>query len=331
MQTWMITGGAGFIGSNFIHYIVNKYGNSIGIVNIDKLTYAGNLQYLSDIENQDNYIFIRADINDRKQIFDAFARYKPDIVVNFAAETHVDRSINDPTVFALTNIIGTQTLLEAAIKYPVARFIQISTDEVYGALGTEGYFSEASPLNPSSPYSASKAGADLMVSAFGKTYGLAWNITRCTNNYGHYQYPEKLIPLVIKSCLINQNIPIYGNGSNIRDWIWVYDHCRAVEMVVNQGTKGQIYNIGASCEISNIELVQMIINEVRKQIPPNDWRREKINPGLITYVKDRKGHDFRYALNTNKISAEIGWKPEVNLREGIRATVKWYLKNEGVT
>ncbi|MBO8159219.1 dTDP-glucose 4,6-dehydratase [Thermosyntropha sp.] len=328
MKTYLITGGAGFIGSNFIHYLMQKYGDEVLVINVDKLTYAGNLSNLENIQDRNNYFFIRADINDRKALELVFNKYKPDIVINFAAESHVDRSINYPRIFTYTNISGTQVLLDYALKYSVSKYVQISTDEVYGSLGEQGFFTEKSLLKPSSPYSASKASADLMVEAYYKTYGLPVNITRCSNNYGPFQSPEKLIPLVIEHALNNKPVPVYGNGMNIRDWIFVKDHCRAVDYIANQAKAGEIYNIGANCEMENIRLIRLIIDLLKELLPYDDKRRIMINYDLITFVEDRKGHDFRYAVDSRKIRDDLGWRPEVSFEEGIRLTIEWYLRNQ---
>lgn len=328
MKTCLVTGGAGFIGSNFIHYLFAKYDRDIMVVNIDKLTYAGNLHNLEGMNERDNYIFIKADINDCIAIEAVFKRYKPDIVINFAAETHVDRSISSPRIFAETNILGTQALLDICLKYPPKKFIQISTDEVYGSLNKEGVFTEESPLKPSSPYAASKAAADLMVQAYYKTYGLPFNITRCTNNYGPFQMPEKLIPLVISRVLDGMPVPVYGEGTNIREWIFVTDHCRALDEVINKGVTGEVYNIGSGCGIENIQLVKMIIDTIRESLPPGDKRKNSISYDLIELVEDRKGHDFRYAVSSEKIRQATGWQPATSLEDGIRFTVNWYLTHE---
>ncbi len=335
MYTYLITGGAGFIGSNFIHYILKKY-NDIFIINLDKLTYAGNLENLRPVEKYRNYKFIKGDICDEKLIEDIFSSYDIDYIVNFAAESHVDRSIKDSTIFIKTNVLGTQTLLNVAKKYwqePDGRynlrkkFLQISTDEVYGSLDTEGYFRETTPLNPRNPYSASKASADLIVKSYYDTYGFPINITRCSNNYGPYQFPEKLIPLVINNCLKGKNIPVYGDGSNIRDWLYVKDHCKAIDIVLTKGQIGQIYNVGGNNEVTNIDMVKILIKLVRELLNENDKRKECINEQLIKFVEDRKGHDKRYAIDASKIKEELGWLPETTFEEGIKNTVKWYLDN----
>lgn len=323
MKTYLVTGGAGFIGSNFIHQLLANNDENIRLVNVDKLTYAGSLLNLADIVEQENYYFIQADICDQDTIFSAFKKYRPDIVINFAAETHVDRSIRQPELFVHTNVIGTRVLLDAALRYPVKKFIQISTDEVYGSLGSTGVFSETSPLLPSNPYSASKAGADLLIHAYYKTYSLPINITRCSNNYGPYQYPEKLIPLTIDHCLRQIPIPIYGDGRQIRDWIFVEDHCSAIEAVVNQGKSGEIYNISSNDEIDNLSLVQKITTEVQ-ELMPNGY--PACNQ-LIRHVSDRPGHDHRYALDSTKIQRHLGWQPGYKLDQGLSATFKWYINH----
>lgn len=312
MKRILITGGAGFIGSNFVRYMLDKY-NDYKIINLDLLTYCGNLENLNGIENNPNYSFVKGDITDKKLVFDIVK--KVDYIVNFAAESHVDRSIEDPEIFIKTNIFGTQNLLNAAKKFKIDKFIQISTDEVYGSLGKEGYFIEDTPLAPNSPYSASKAGADLMVRAYHKTYDLPVNITRCSNNYGPYQFPEKLIPLMISNALEDKKLPVYGDGLNVRDWLHVYDHCTAIDLVLHKGVNGEIYNIGGNNEKKNIEIVKLIIKYLKK------------DESLIKYVKDRLGHDRRYAIDSGKIQSELGWKPKYSFEEGIKKTIKWYLNN----
>mgnify|MGYP005848825291 CR=1 FL=1 len=312
MKRILITGGAGFIGSNFVRYMLDKY-NDYKIINLDLLTYCGNLENLNGIENNPNYSFIKGDITDKKLVSDIVK--KVDYIVNFAAESHVDRSIEDPEIFIKTNIFGTQNLLNAAKKFKIDKFIQISTDEVYGSLGKEGYFIEDTPLAPNSPYSASKAGADLMVRAYHKTYYLPVNITRCSNNYGPYQFPEKLIPLMISNALEDKKLPVYGDGLNVRDWLHVYDHCTAIDLVLHKGVNGEIYNIGGNNEKKNIEIVKLIIKYLKK------------DESLIKYVKDRLGHDRRYAIDSSKIQSELGWKPKYSFEEGIKKTIKWYLNN----
>lgn len=309
----LVTGGAGFIGSNFIKYMLKRHAD-YQIVNLDKLTYAGNLENLKDIEDNPNYSFIKGDITDRdkvKEIFEAGIEY----VVNFAAESHVDRSIVDPGIFLKTNIIGTQILLDASRKYGVKKYLQISTDEVYGSLDETGYFTEDTPLSPNSPYSASKASADMLTKAYHHTYGLPINITRCSNNYGPYQFPEKLIPLMIINSLHDKELPVYGDGLNVRDWLYVEDHCRAIDMVLHEGKNGEVYNIGGNNEKANIEIVKLILRELGKP------------ESLIKYVKDRPGHDRRYAIDSTKIQQELGWKPEYKFEEGMKKTISWYLEN----
>lgn len=313
VETILVTGGAGFIGSNFIRYILQKYPKT-KIVNFDKLTYAGNTENLKDLEKNNNYIFIKGDIANEVDV-KLLEEYSINKIVNFAAESHVDRSIESPSIFVETNIKGTQILLEAACKWQVQKYLQISTDEVYGSLGPEGSFYEDSTLLPNSPYSASKASADLLVRAYYKTFNLPINITRCSNNYGPYQFPEKLIPLIITRAMENKTIPVYGDGLNIRDWIHVEDHCEAIDNVLQQGTPGEIYNVGANNERSNLEIVKMILYELQKP------------ETLITFTKDRLGHDRRYAVNFSKIQKELGWSPKVIFEDGLKQTVNWYLNN----
>ncbi|MDE5604919.1 MAG: dTDP-glucose 4,6-dehydratase [Eubacterium sp.] len=313
----LVTGGAGFIGSNFIFYQLKNHPED-RIICLDKLTYAGNLETLESVKNNPNFRFVKADICDKEAVDKVFSEEKPDVVVNFAAESHVDRSINDTNVFLQTNIIGTQVLLDACRKYN-ARFHQISTDEVYGDLPidrTDLKFTEATPLNPSSPYSASKASADLVVLSYYKTYGLPVTITRCSNNYGGYQYPEKLIPLTILNALKNKPVPVYGNGKNVREWIYVEDHCEAVDFVLRNGKIGEIYNIGGSTEKSNIDVVTKVLEIMNKP------------KSLISYVADRPGHDRRYAVDCSKIKKELLWQPKTDFDKGLEHTVKWYLENE---
>jgi dTDP-glucose 4,6-dehydratase len=308
----LITGGAGFIGSNFVRYMLDKYPD-YEIVNLDALTYCGNLENLKEIEDNPNYTFIKGDITHKELIYKTASDI--DYIINFAAESHVDRSIEDPEIFIKSNILGTQVLLEAAKKYNIKKFLQISTDEVYGSLGKTGYFREDTPLAPNSPYSASKAGADLMVRAYHKTFNLPVNITRCSNNYGPYQFPEKLIPLMISNALENKLLPVYGDGMNIRDWLHVYDHCTAIDLVLQKGKIGEIYNIGGNNEKSNIEIVKLILKYLRK------------DESLIKYVEDRPGHDRRYAIDSTKIQKELGWKAEYTFETGISKTIEWYLDN----
>lgn len=319
MRQILVTGGAGFIGSNFIHYVLDKY-QQASVVNLDVLTYAGNLENLSDVVRRKNYTFIHGDIRDRELLDTLFLKYQFDTVVNFAAESHVDRSIETPDLFLSTNILGTQALLDSARRCwssaPFAgnaRFLQVSTDEVYGTLGASGKFTENSPIAPNSPYSASKAGADLIVRAYHETYGLPVNITRCSNNYGPYQFPEKLIPLMIHNCLENKPLPVYGDGMQIRDWLYVWDHCSAICAVLEKGCPGQIYNIGGNNEKSNLEIVHLLIRELGK------------SEQLITHIKDRPGHDRRYAIDNTKITTQLDWAPSVTFEEGMARTIQWYL------
>jgi len=313
----LVTGGAGFIGSNFIHYMLEKY-PSYEIVNLDALTYCGNLENLKNIENNHNYQFIKGNINDEK-VANEIVSNNVEYIINFAAESHVDRSIEDPKIFLESNIIGTQNLLEIAKEYhekgQVKKYVQISTDEVYGSLGKTGYFTENTPLAPNSPYSASKAGADLLVRAYHETFDLSMNITRCSNNYGPYQFPEKLIPLMINNAINNKELPVYGDGKNVRDWLHVYDHCTAIDLVLHKGKTGEVYNIGGSNEKENIEIVKLILKYLNKP------------ESLITYVEDRLGHDRRYAIDSKKIQEELGWKPEYTFEVGIKETIEWYLAN----
>src|SRR3954469_7636101 len=311
----LITGGAGFIGSNFVRYMVNKYPND-QIVNLDLLTYAGNLENLKTIENAANYKFVRGDIADREFIGGLFQEEKFDYVINFAAESHVDRSITDPGIFVQTNIQGTLALLDAAKTIGVKKYLQVSTDEVYGTLGETGYFTETTPLAANSPYSASKAGADLLVRAYNETFGLPVNITRCSNNYGPYHFPEKLIPLMIINALHDKELPIYGDGLNIRDWLHVEDHCQAIDLVLHNGRIGEVYNVGGNNERTNIDIVKTILKQLGKP------------ESLIKYVKDRPGHDLRYAIDATKLREELGWKPKYTFETGIEQTIKWYLDNQ---
>ena len=316
MKKMLITGGAGFIGSNFIHYILSKY-NDYQVINLDKLTYAANLDNLKDIEDNKNYRFIHGDIADQEFIFKLFENEKFDIVINFAAESHVDNSILNPQIFTITNILGTQVLLDACRKYNIKRFHQVSTDEVYGELPLDDnsiLFTEKTPLNPSSPYSASKASADMLVKSYYRTYSLPITISRCSNNYGPYQHLEKLIPLMISKAINNDNLPVYGNGLNVRDWLHVYDHCTAIDLIIHEGKIGEIYNIGGNNEKSNIDVVKIILKELGKS--------EK----LIKYVNDRPGHDSRYAIDSTKIKTTLNWKPVYSFEKGILDTIKWYTK-----
>lgn len=329
MKKFLVTGGAGFIGSNFIKYILNKY-DGYKVINLDKLTYAGNLESLKDVEDNSNYTFIKGDISDRALIKELFDEYKFDYVINFAAESHVDRSIEDPEVFLRTNIMGTQVLLDSAKsswqigrderRYPKykdeVKFLQVSTDEVYGALGKEGLFTEETPLAPNSPYSASKTSADLIVRAYNKTFNMPINITRCSNNYGPYQFPEKLIPLMIANALEEKELPVYGDGMQIRDWLHVNDHCSAIDTVLHKGKIGEVYNIGGNNEKANIEIVKLILYKLNKP------------ESLIKYVADRLGHDRRYAIDNTKITTQLGWKPSYTFEAGMEETIKWYLDNK---
>ncbi|MGE5627290.1 MAG: dTDP-glucose 4,6-dehydratase [Solirubrobacterales bacterium] len=327
MKTFLITGGAGFIGSNFVMHILKEYLDAV-IINLDKLTYAGNINNLKSVMSNKNHIFIQGDICDKDFVENLFSKYDIDYVVNFAAESHVDRSIIDPETFVKTNVLGTLTLLNASKNSwekesgfkEGKKFVQISTDEVYGSLGPSGLFKETTPLDPHSPYSASKAAGDMIVKSYFDTYGMPVNITRCSNNYGPFQFPEKLIPLVINNCLKMENIPIYGDGLNVRDWLYVIDHCRAIELIIKSGKVGQVYNIGGNNEKTNIDIVSTII----KNLNTIDKR---ISDKLITYVSDRKGHDKRYGIDAGRLKDELGWFPETDFEEGIKKTIKWYLDN----
>ena len=316
MSRILVTGGAGFIGSNFIRYMVNKY-SEYEIINLDDLTYCGNLENLKDIENKDNYSFVKGNICD-KAVVDELVE-KSDYVINFAAESHVDRSISDPEIFIKSNVLGTQVLLNAAKLYGVEKYIQISTDEVYGSLGKTGYFKETTPLQPNSPYSASKASGDLITRSYGETFGLPINITRCSNNYGPFQFPEKLIPLMISNALEDKKLPVYGDGKNVRDWLHVYDHCQAIDLVLHDGKLGEVYNIGGNNEKQNIEIVKLILSQLDK------------DESLIEFVTDRLGHDRRYAIDSNKIQNDLGWSPKYSFDVGIEQTIQWYLDNQNWT
>ena len=316
-KTIIVTGGAGFIGSNFIFYLRKKY-HDIRIVCPDKLTYAGNMTTVAPLLNDDNFRFVRLDICDRKGVYELFEEEKPDIVVNFAAESHVDRSIDSPEVFLQTNITGTSVLMDACREYGNVRFHQISTDEVYGDLPLDRpdmLFTEETPLDPSSPYSSSKASADLLAMAYYRTYGLPVTVSRCSNNYGPYQFPEKLIPLMIVNALNNKSLPVYGEGLNIRDWLYVEDHCRAVDLILQKGRVGEVYNIGGNTEMKNIDIVKLICKAL--------GRSEE----LIVHVEDRKGHDKRYAIDHSKLSSELGWKPLTDFGKGIKNTIEWYVEH----
>jgi dTDP-glucose 4,6-dehydratase len=312
IRTILVTGGCGFIGSNFVRYVVDNY--DFKVINVDKLTYAGNLENVADISDNPNYEFVKGDIADMSLIESLVSR-GIDVIVNFAAESHVDRSIEDSRIFIETNVLGTQVLLEAARKYGVSRFVQISTDEVYGSLGPQGSFMETSPLTPNSPYSASKTGADLLVRAYHKTYGMDTVITRCSNNYGPYQFPEKLIPLMISNALEEKPLPVYGDGMNVRDWIYVEDHCSAIDVIIQRARSGEVYNIGASNELPNIEIVKMILRQLNKP------------ESLIKFVEDRPGHDRRYAIDSTKLRNDLGWNVVYSLEEGIDRTIRWYVEN----
>lgn len=312
----LVTGGAGFIGTNFIYYELEKHSDD-SIVCVDKLTYAGNTENLKRASEHNNFRFVRADICDRKIMYELFEKEKFDVVVNFAAESHVDRSIENPEVFLQTNVMGTQMLLDASLKYGVGRFHQISTDEVYGDLPIDRpdlFFTETTPLNPSSPYSASKASADLLAGAYYRTYGLPVTISRCSNNYGPYQFPEKLIPLMILNAIGDKKLPVYGKGINVRDWLYVEDHCKAVDLIIRNGKVGEIYNVGGYNEMRNLDIVKLICKALGK------------SEDLIEFVADRKGHDLRYAINPEKIRKELGWYPETSFNEGIKKTIEWYLE-----
>lgn len=316
-MTIIVTGGAGFIGSNFIFYQL-KHNPDDRIVCLDKLTYAGNLSTLASVMNEPNFRFVRADICDREAVNQLFEEEKPDIIVNFAAESHVDRSIEDPGVFLRTNILGTQVLMDACRKYGIGRYHQVSTDEVYGDLPLDRpdlFFTEETPIHTSSPYSASKASADLLVLAYHRTFGLPVTISRCSNNYGPYHFPEKLIPLMIANCLNDKPLPVYGKGENVRDWLYVEDHCKAIDLIIRKGRVGEVYNIGGHNEMKNIDIVKLICKALDKP------------ESLITYVTDRKGHDMRYAIDPTKIHNELGWLPETKFADGIQKTIRWYLDN----
>ena len=329
MKQMLVTGGAGFIGSNFVQHILDSY-SDIQVVNLDALTYAGNLENLDRVKDNSRYTFVKGDIRDRDLVETLFKKYGFDTVVHFAAESHVDRSIVEPEIFLTTNIVGTQTLLDAAKRHwkiepdnkysreykEGVRYLQVSTDEVYGALGNEGMFTETTPLSPNSPYSASKASADMIVRAYHETYGIPVNITRCSNNYGPYQFPEKLIPLMIHNILNDKKLPVYGDGLQIRDWLHVADHCAAITTVLEKGVIGEVYNIGGNNEKANIEIVKLLLSELGK------------GEELITYVQDRPGHDRRYAIDNTKITTQLGWKPSYTFEQGIRETIKWYLDNQ---
>lgn len=318
MAKFLVTGGAGFIGGNFLHIMVNKYPND-QYVCIDALTYAGNMETLEPIMNKSNFKFVHENICNREEVYKLFEKEHFDYVINFAAESHVDRSIENPEIFLKTNILGTEVLLDACKKYGIKRYHQVSTDEVYGDLPLDRpdlFFTENTPIHTSSPYSASKASADLLVLAYHRTYNLPVTISRCSNNYGPYHFPEKLIPLMIQKALRDETLPVYGNGENVRDWLYVGDHCNAIDLVIRNGKDGEVYNIGGHNEKSNLEVVKTILKALNKP------------ETLITYVKDRPGHDLRYAMDPTKIETELGWKPEYNFETGIQKTIKWNLENQ---
>ncbi|MBR3305896.1 MAG: dTDP-glucose 4,6-dehydratase [Lachnospiraceae bacterium] len=337
MRTYLVTGGAGFIGSNYIHYIFEKYGSDIEVVNLDALTYAGNPENLAGIDKEPNYHFVKADICDKEAVAKVFKEFDIDRVVHFAAESHVDRSILDPEIFVKTNVGGTAVMLNCARDAweegsgfkAGKKFLHVSTDEVYGSLPEDGgYFYETTPYSPHSPYSASKAGSDMLVRAYMDTYKFPANITNCSNNYGPYQFPEKLIPLMINNALTGKPLPVYGDGKNVRDWLYVRDHAKAIDMVQEKGELFETYNVGGHNEKQNIEIVQLIIDTLLELLPDEDPRKKNVSRDLITYVEDRKGHDRRYAIAPDKIKAAIGWEPETMFKDGIRLTIKWYLENE---
>ena len=329
MKNVLVTGGAGFIGSNFVHHILQEKQEIQCLVNLDLLTYAGNLDNLLRVKDDKRYVFVHGDIRDKELVNQLFDKYKFDTVVHFAAESHVDRSIMEPDIFLTTNIVGSQTLLEAAKRHwnlepdnkysreylPGVKYLQVSTDEVYGALGKTGMFTETTPISPNSPYSASKASADLIVHAYHQTYGMPVNITRCSNNYGPYQFPEKLIPLMLHNAMNDKPLPIYGDGMQIRDWLHVKDHCSAILRVLEKGEIGEVYNIGGNNERANIEIVKLILSVLGK------------SESLISYVKDRPGHDRRYAIDNTKITTQLGWAPSYTFQQGISETIEWYLQN----
>ena len=354
MRTYLVTGGAGFIGSNYIHYMFRKYDNEIRIINVDALTYAGNLENLKDVENRDNYTFVKANICDKEAIAKIFAENDIDRVVHFAAESHVDRSIRNPEVFVQTNVLGTAVMLNCAKNAwelpdgtfkPGKKFLHVSTDEVYGSLSEDGgYFYETTPYAPHSPYSASKAGSDMLVKAYMDTYHFPANITNCSNNYGPYQFPEKLIPLIINNALHGKKLPVYGDGKNVRDWLYVEDHAKAIDMVQEQGRLFETYNVGGHNEKTNLEIVKLTIATIHRLMTEKPEYREVlkkkvkdedgqidiswINEDLITFVKDRLGHDQRYAIDPAKITAALGWYPETKFEDGIVKTIEWYLNNQ---
>ena len=315
MKTILVTGGAGFIGANFVRMVLDEHPDTV-VVNLDKLTYAGNLENLSGYDNNDKHIFVKGDICDGDLVTKLIDAHNIDAIVNFAAESHVDRSLVEPGVFIETNVQGTLNLLKIALEKNIGRFLQVSTDEVYGSLGQEGLFTESTPLSPNSPYSASKASADMLVRAFGHSWGLNYNITRCSNNYGQFQFPEKMIPLMINNAMQDKELPIYGDGLYVRDWLYVYDHCTAIWKVLTEAEPQTTYNVGGNNEKANLEVVKLILERLGKP------------ESLITYVKDRPGHDRRYAIDSSKIMNELGWAPTVTFEEGILKTIDWYLDNQ---
>ena len=318
MMKIIVTGGAGFIGGNFVHYMIKKYPD-YQIICLDKLTYAGNLETLESVMDNSHFTFVKGDIADREFVYGLFEKEKPDIIVNFAAESHVDRSITDPGIFLQTNVIGTGVLLDACRVYGIKRYHQVSTDEVYGDLPLSRpdlFFTETTPLHTSSPYSASKASADLLVLAYHRTFGLPVTISRCSNNYGPYHFPEKLIPLMIANCLNDKPLPVYGKGENVRDWLYVEDHCAAIDLIIHDGKVGEVYNIGGHNERTNLQVVETIIDALGK------------SRDLIKYVTDRPGHDMRYAIDPTKIHDELGWEPKTKFDDGIKKTIQWYLDNK---
>ncbi len=330
MKTYLVTGGAGFIGSNFIIYMLGKY-DDVKIINVDALTYAGNLENLISVENNPNYSFVQADIRDHDAIKKIFDENTIDYVVNFAAESHVDRSISDPEIFVKTNVLGTVNLLNIAKSAWLigddtyregVKFHQVSTDEVYGSLGETGFFMETTPLCPHSPYSSSKAAADMFVQAYHDTYKLPINITRCSNNYGPYQFPEKLIPLIMNNTLLHKDLPVYGDGMQVRDWLYVDDHCKAIDMVIRDGKDGEVYNVGGHNERPNIFIVKTIIEYIKENVD------KEVGEHMIKHVADRKGHDRRYGIDPQKIKDDLGWYPETTFEVGIKKTLKWYLDNK---
>ncbi|MGX7419005.1 dTDP-glucose 4,6-dehydratase [Carnobacterium gallinarum] len=315
MKNILVTGGAGFIGGNFVHYMLENHPD-YKIVNLDLLTYAGNIHSLDDIKDNPNHVFVQGNINNRELVRHLVTEHSIDAIVNFAAESHVDRSILHPEVFIETNVQGTLALLDVAREMKIGKYLQVSTDEVYGSLGAEGYFTEETPLAPNSPYSASKAAADMLVRAYNETYGMNTNITRCSNNYGPYHFPEKLIPLMISNGMDGKELPIYGNGVNIRDWLHVQDHCQAIDLVLHKGVKGEVYNVGGHNERTNNQIVDIIVEKL------------SLSRELITYVEDRLGHDLRYAIDPTKLETELGWKPKYTFDTGIVETIEWYQANE---